>query len=116
MRPAASVLKGWRENPKSFFYGELKMEPEPWLDEFLEVLPSQDPKEKQIGLKACTGSGKSAGLAGANCWFPAVFGGKDKTEHPIGIVTAIDQANLKSGIWKEIGVWRSRSQFMMDAF
>jgi phage terminase large subunit len=113
---AASVVQAWRENPKSFFYDELKMEPEPWLDEFLAVLPSQDPKEKQIALKACTGAGKSGALAGANLWFVGTHGGRDATEHPIGIVTSIDSSNLKSGLWKEIAVWRSRSEYLKRAF
>lgn len=114
---AAAQVRNWRENPRSFFYGELKMaDDDPWQDQFIEKLPSQDPKEKMIALKACTGAGKSAVLGAAQCWFVGCHGGKDATEHPIGIVTSIDQSNLKSGVWKEIAVWRSRSDYMMRAF
>jgi len=57
-----------------------------------------------------------AAFGGAVNWFVGCHGGRDATEHPIGIVTSIDQANLKSGIWKEIAVWRSRSEYMTRAF
>lgn len=114
---AAAQVKIWRENPRSFFYGELKMaDDDPWQDRFIEKLPSQNPNEKMIALKACTGAGKSAVLGAAQCWFVACHGGRDATEHPIGIVTSIDQTNLKSGVWKEIAVWRSRSEYMTRAF
>jgi hypothetical protein len=113
---AAAQVRIWRENPAVFFFDEIKMDPEPWLEDFARVLPSQDPKELQIALKACTGAGKSAAFGGAVNWFVGCHGGRDATEHPIGIVTSIDQANLKSGIWKEIAVWRSRSEYMTRAF
>lgn len=113
---AADQIRTWRENPATFFFDEVKMEREPWLEEFARVLPSQDPAEKQVALKSATGAGKSGALAVANLWFVACHGGKDATDHPIGIVTSIDQANLKSGIWKELAVWRSRSDYLTRAF
>jgi phage terminase large subunit len=116
LKAAASRVRTWRETPRTFFYDELKFDFDAWQEEFIEKLPSQDPKEKQIALKACTGPGKSAVLAGANLWFVAVFGGKTGTEHPQGVVTSIDQSNLKSGIWKEIAAWRSHSEYLQAAY
>jgi hypothetical protein len=114
---AASQVRIWRENPRSFFYGELKMDgDDPWQDQFIEKLASQDPLEKVIALKACTGAGKSAVLGATINWFVGTHGGSDATEHPIGIVTSIDQSNMNSGIWKEAAVWRSRSAYMMAGF
>jgi hypothetical protein len=114
---AASQVRTWRENPRSFFYGELKMDDDdPWQDQFIEKLASQDPLEKVIALKACTGAGKSAVLGATINWFVGTHGGKEATEHPIGIVTSIDQSNMNSGIWKEAAVWRSRSEYMMRGF
>jgi phage terminase large subunit len=115
MRPAAATLKRWRENPLTFFYEELRFDPdEPWQEEFIRKLPSQDPREKQIALKACTGPGKSAIVAGAALWFVGCWGGTEK--QPCGAITSIDQANLKSGVWKEIAKWRDRSEYMKTAF
>lgn len=116
LEKAARRVKSWREKPQIFFYEELKMTPEAWLDEYLEKLPSQDPKEKQIALKACTGAGKSAALAGTNLWFVTCFGGTDPTQHPVGAVTSIDEDNLRSGLWKEIAVWRGRSELLQQTF
>lgn len=116
LRQAAARVRTWRENPLSFFYDELKFDPDLWQKEFISKLPSQDPGEKQIALKACTGPGKSAVLGGAVNWFVGCHGGIDGTDHPTGAVISIDQANLRSGVWKEIAAWRSRSSYMTSAF
>jgi hypothetical protein len=111
---AAAAVRRWRENPLAFVYEELKFEPDPWQEDFFRVLPSQNPKEKQVALKACTGPGKSACLAGANLWFMGCFGGLH--DHPRGFIISVDEANLRSTIWAELAKWQSHSEYMKKAF
>jgi hypothetical protein len=110
------MLAVWEENPKVFAFDECGLTPEPWNIQFFGRLPSQDPKELQIALKAATGCGKSAVLAVAALWHLTVHGGKDATRHPQGVVASIDEANLRSGIWRELAVWLSHSEFLKAAF
>jgi phage terminase large subunit len=113
---AAKRIVEWKRDPRLFFYEELRMESgDPWLDEFISALPSKDPSKRQIFLKACTGAGKSAALAGANLWFLSTHGGKDG-EHPKGVILSIDKANLDGNIWAELSKWQSRSEYLRSAF
>jgi hypothetical protein len=114
MIPAAEVVKRWRANPLQFADEALKFVPDAWQEEFLRVLPSQEPPEKRISLQACTGPGKTAALAVANLWFLACHGRKGL--HPRGYCTSITEDNLRGNLWPELSVWQQRSEFLKRAF
>src|SRR5438128_2486592 len=111
---AAEQVRYWRDNPVVFAYEELKFQPDPAQETFLRDLPSQDPKEKRIGLQACTGAGKTSALAMANLHFVATRGRKGF--HPRGFCTSITEDNLRGNLWPELSVWQSRSEYLKRAF
>lgn len=111
---AAERIRHWRENPLAFAEEELKFKPDPWQEDFLRKLPSQEPNEKRISLQACTGPGKTAVLAVANLHFIATRGRKGL--HPRGYCTSITEDNLRGNLWPELSVWQQRSEFLKRAF
>lgn len=111
---AEARVKRWRENPLAFANEELHFTPDAWQEEFLRVLPSQDPDKKRISLQACTGPGKTAVLAVANLHFLGTRGRKGL--HPRGYCTSITEDNLRGNLWPELSVWQQRSEYMRTAF
>jgi len=111
---AAERIQRWRENPLAFAVEELKFTPDAWQEDFLRVLPSQDPEKKRISLQACTGPGKTAVLAVANLHFIGTRGRKGM--HPRGLCTSITEDNLRGNLWPELSVWQQRSEYMKRAF
>lgn len=114
MKVAADKLRRWRENPVQMAIEELKFEPDHWQREFLSILPSQDPDKLRMGLKACTGPGKTAVLAVAALNFVGCYGGKG--EHPQGLAVSITEDNLNSNLWPALSRWQQRSEYFKSAF
>lgn len=108
-------IQGWRENPASFAYDELKFEAgDPWQQRVFDVFPSQDPDKLRIALQACTGPGKTAILAVLNLNFIACYGSKG--EHPQGLCTSITEDNLSGNLWPALSKWQQRSEYLKLAF
>lgn len=113
---AAQKLRDWRADPVLFVRENFQTDPEPWQAEALVV--AAQPGKKRIAMQAAVGVGKSAVKSWAAWHFlatqanPARHPGK----FPNGYALSISHENLKSGLWKELGVWRSRSPFLMQEF
>jgi phage terminase large subunit len=112
MTPAQEKIKRWRANPAYFVQEQFKVDPDAWQIEALNAFA--DPEKRRISLQACAGPGKSAVLAWCAWNFLACYGGKG--EHPNGAAMAITSDNLKDNLWKELAVWRGRSEFLQRAF
>jgi phage terminase large subunit len=114
MRPAASTLKRWRENPVAFAVECCHFEPDAWQRDYLSVLPSQAPNEQRVSLQACTGPGKTAVMAIGLLNFISCYG--TPTEHPKALCTSITEDNLRANLWPELSVWQQRSEFLKRSF
>jgi hypothetical protein len=114
MRPAASTLRRWRENPVAFAVECCKFEPDASQRDFLSVFPSQDPDKLRMYLQACTGSGKTATLVIAGLNFVSCYGGQ--YDHPQGLCTSITGANLGANLWPELANWQRRSEWLKREF
>jgi len=114
MRPAATTLKRWRENPAAFAYEVCHFEPDVSQRDFLSVFPSQEPEKLRMYLQACTGSGKTAVLSIAALNFISCYGGQ--FDHPRGLCTSITGANLSANLWPELANWQRRSEWLQKEF
>jgi len=78
----------------------------------------EQPGKKRIVSQAAVGVGKSALKAMLGWHFISTHGNQDRHEgkFPNAYALAISGENLKSGLWKEFGVWRERSPFLKSEF
>lgn len=111
---AAEKIRRWRKSAVTFVREEFKVEPDAWQKNVLEALSSNDLRKFRISMQACAGPGKTAVIAWCIWWFLSTQG--EKGEHPKGAAVATTSDNLKDNLWPELAKWRSRSQFLMDAF
>ncbi len=102
----------WRLDATRFVRDNFHIEPDAWQLRALEA--ASDPKQQRIALQACVGPGKTAVLAWLGWWFVTCF--SDGTNHPQGACLAVDGANLKANLWKELAHWRDQSQLLQDLF
>lgn len=102
----------WRLDATRFVRDNFRVEPDQWQHRALEA--ASDPKQQRIALQACVGPGKTAVLAWLGWWFVTCF--SDGTNHPQGACLAVDGANLKANLWKELAHWRDQSQLLQDLF
>lgn len=101
-------LRLYRRNPIEMVRREFGVEPDPWQAEMLDAFA--DPTNERIGLKACKGPGKTAGLAWCAWNFLAT-----RKYCRIG-ATSITGDNLRDNLWSEMAKWQSRSKFLSEAF
>lgn len=120
MNPADVVkaqknIRKWRENPPSFVHDVFRVDPDLWqLDALNSVGGSYNPR-RRLGMKACTGPGKSATLAWIGWHRLVCFA--DKGEHPKGAALSGEgRDNLRDNLWAELAKWQQRSPFLMQAF
>jgi hypothetical protein len=111
---AASVLRSWREYPAKFVYDNFKVDPDDWQIEALEALGGDYQHVRRLGMKACTGPGKTALLAWSGWLRLACYGRKD--EHPKGVALSKTKDNLKDNLWPELSKWQKRSDFLLSQF
>ncbi len=116
MTPAQRKIKTWRENPVQFVYDNFKVDPDPWQIEALEPLGGSGYKpRRRVGMKACTGPGKSAVLAWAGWHRLTCF--CEPGEHPKGVaISGEGRDNLRDNLWAELAKWRARSELLKTAF
>lgn len=105
---AADKLAYWRGNTTAFARDLFGMEPEPFQQDLFEHF--SDPSCQRIGLKACKGPGKTAGLAVCAWAFLLT------RPHPKIAATSISRANLSDGLWTEMAKWQQRSKLLSRAF
>lgn len=116
MTPAQSKIKSWRENTAQFVYENFKVEPDLWQLDALAPLGGESYRpRRRVGMKACTGPGKSAVLAWAGWHRLSCFA--DRGEHPKGAALSGEgRDNLRDNLWAELSKWQQRSEFLKTAF
>lgn len=115
MTPAQSKIREWRRDAVRFVVDNFGVEPDLWQIDTLKELSGELKPKRHIGMKACTGPGKSAVLAWAGWHRLSCFA--DKGEHPKGAALSGEgRDNLRDNLWAELSKWQSRSKFLMQAF
>ena len=107
-------LAQWRASPPLMVRELFSAEPDRWQLEALEAFASPDPKKKRIAMKACAGPGKST--VEAWCAWNFLLCYHEKDHHPNALAISITGENLRDNLWKELAVWRGRSQLLQRAF
>src|SRR3990167_5757066 len=107
MSPAAIMMR-WTIDARLFVRECLVAVPDAWQDEALEAISVGN--WDCLALVACKGPGKSAVLAWIDLWWMFT------RRHAQAIVTSVTKPNLKDGLWKEIGLWHSRSELLKASF
>jgi phage terminase large subunit len=106
VRTAVEKLRAWRRDPVRFVRDVFRAEPDAWQLDALQAVAS-GPK---VAMSACKGPGKSCLLAWVIWWFLAVH----HDAQVIGVSITAD--NLRDNLWKELAVWRSKSELLQRAF
>jgi phage terminase large subunit len=114
LAPYASRLKSWRENPAQFVNENFNVDPDPWQIDVLNTVGGGYNTVRRVGMKACTGPGKTAVLAWIGWHRLGCFGEKNK--HPKGAALSITRDNLKDNLWPEMASWRNKSEYLSAAF
>lgn len=91
----------------AFAREQLHMEPDPWQ---CKAMIDYHTGKQRTAMRACKNPGKTATLAVIAWHFLSVY------PDPNVIATSITGQNLRDGLWKEMGVWQSRSPFLQDQF
>lgn len=112
---AARRIREWRRDPVSFVRDVFQVEPDAWQAEALSKLGGDSNPRRRLGLKACTGPGKSAVLAWIGWHRLSCFA--DRGQHPKGAALSGEgRDNLRDNLWAELSKWQSRSPFLKSAF
>lgn len=111
---AAARIQAWKADPVLFVRDNFKVEPDAWQADTLALLGAPSRPRRRIGMKACTGPGKSALLAWAGWHRLVCFA--EKGEHPKGYALSVTADNLKDTLWAELSKWQTRSPFLTEAF
>lgn len=106
MGPEATQLARWREQPQVMVRELFGATPDPWQDEALASFPTTP----RIAMKASKGPGKSTVLA----WLAWNF--LLTRPHPNISATSISGDNLRDNLWKELAVWRNKSELLKSLF
>lgn len=115
-RLAVELLASWQGNVQKFAWDNFRVDLEPWQVDVAAVATSA-PKVR-VGMQAAVGVGKSTELAILGWHFISTNGdqSKHRGKFPNGYALSISGDNLKSGLWKELGVWYERSDFLRSQF
>lgn len=112
---AARKIRAWRENPLQFVNEVFNVEPDLWQLDVLKHLGGSPDPRRRVGMKACTGPGKSAVLAWIGWHRLTCFG--DSGHHPKGAALSGEgRDNLRDNLWAEMSKWQSRSDMLMRIF
>lgn len=112
---ASQKLYDWRLNPTKFVYDNFGVEPDRWQLKVLEAAGGDYKTQRRIGMKACTGPGKSTVEAWLGWHRLACF--SEAGEHPKGAALSGEgRDNLQDNLWAELSKWQQRSDFLKAAF
>ncbi|HVT02666.1 MAG TPA: hypothetical protein VHL58_04735 [Thermoanaerobaculia bacterium] len=105
----------WKRDPVQMVLDEFRVTPDPWQAEALRAFAdTKDPRNARIALQACAGPGKSTALAWMGWNFLICYASEGL--HPNGAAVSITAENLKNNLWKELAVWRDRSEILKVSF
>lgn len=112
---AARKIRTWRENPVQFVNEVFNVEPDIWQVDALNALKGGPKPRRRLGLRACTGPGKTAVLAWIGWHRLLCFG--DKGHHPKGAALSGEgRDNLRDNLWAELSKWQNRTEILMRTF
>jgi len=115
MTPAQLRIRKWRENPAQFVLDNFQVSLDPWQADVFEAMRGFPQARRRVGMRACTGPGKSAVLAWVGWWRIACFA--EHGEHPKGAaISGEGRENLRDNLWAELSKWQQRSEFLKTAF
>jgi phage terminase large subunit len=112
VRRAAARIAEWRRDPVLQVVEEFHVEPDAWQVDVLRAFAN--PEQQRIAMQACAGPGKSAVMAWCAWNFLSCYA--QRNEHPNAAAVSITGDNLKDNFWKEMAVWRGRSEYLQYAF
>lgn len=113
--PAAARIKEWRFNPAKFAHENFQLDLDEWQRDALAPLGGDYNPRRRVGMKACTGPGKSLVLAVAGWHRLLCFA--ERHEHPKGAaISGEGRDNLRDNLWSELGKLRERSEIIKRAF
>lgn len=90
-----------------FVREQMSAEPDPWQTDALIAYQTGKPRTV---MRACKNPGKTFVLSAIAWHFLFVF------PHPNVAATSISGDNLRDGLWKEMGIWQSRSPVLTREF
>lgn len=115
-RADLDLLDSWRHNIPKFAWDNFRVDVEDWSRDVCDKAVAK-PKAR-VAMQAAVGVGKSFTEAVIGWHFLAT--NADLARHPgkfpNGIALSISADNLKSGLWKELGVWYNVSPFLQSQF
>lgn len=115
MTEAGARIKAHREDPVLFVRDHFGVTPDAWQIEALRAVGGSYSPRRRLGMKACTGPGKSTVLAWIGWHRLACF--VEKGEHPKGAALSGEgRDNLRDNLWAELSKWQQRSPFLKNAF
>lgn len=109
---AADRIRLWRHEPDTMVRDLFGVEPDTWQVAALRAFA--DPSRPRISMQACAGPGKSAVESWMGWNFQLCHA--DAGKHPNGFAVSVTSDNLKTGLWKEFGVWYNRSDLLQRCF
>jgi phage terminase large subunit len=105
----------WRRDAVQFVRDNFGVEPDEWQKDALVPMGGEPNPRRRVGMKACTGPGKSTVLAWAGWHRLACFA--KRGEHPKGAALSGEgRDNLSDNLWAELSKWQQRSRFLQAAF
>ena len=111
---ATHKIQHWREHPVAFVYDVFGVDPDLWQQDALKAMGGPYRNQRRLGMKACTGPGKTATLAWAGWHRLLCFCARG--EHPKGAALSITRDNLRDNLWPELSKWQGRSELLMRTF
>lgn len=99
-------IRRWKEHPVQMVRELFGVEPDAWQADALE----QYPHCPRMAMKACTGPGKTAGLAWIGWNFLLT------RPNAIAGATSISGDNLKANLWTELARWREKAPLLQRLF
>jgi hypothetical protein len=115
LQNAAAKVREWINNPVAFVRDNFHVEPDIWQAETMMSLRHGDSWRRRIGMKSCTGAGKSTVLAWIGWYRLTCYA--DKGEHPKGAALSGEgRDNLRDNLWSELSKWQERSEFLRHTF
>lgn len=98
--------RAWAADPLMFVRDVFRVTPDPWQ---VQALQHFNDKPK-VALRMSKGTGKSTFEAWIGWWFLTT------RWQPNAAATSISGDNLQDGLWKELAVWRNRSDLIKGEF